>query len=99
MPHATVGTLIGDRRGSVTHKSDDQFTQQDPTRQHLESVSEGETVVHPGRTGDLDREPDHGEHSYRGSGRLTGNAPSSPAATRESAVPWRSRTPVRERTC
>ncbi|HEX5120082.1 MAG TPA: SDR family oxidoreductase [Pseudonocardiaceae bacterium] len=52
--------------------STDQFTQQDPTRQHPRSVSEGETVVHPGRTGDLDREPDHGEHSYRGSGRLTG---------------------------
>jgi NAD(P)-dependent dehydrogenase (short-subunit alcohol dehydrogenase family) len=34
-------------------------------------VSEGESVDHPGRTGDLDRQPDHGEHSYRGSGRLT----------------------------
>jgi NAD(P)-dependent dehydrogenase (short-subunit alcohol dehydrogenase family) len=52
--------------------SADQFTQQNPTRQHPESVSEGETVPHPGRTEELDREPDHGEHSYRGSGRLTG---------------------------
>lgn len=50
----------------------DQFTQQDPTEQHSGSVSEGETVEHPGRTGDLERQPDHGEHSYRGSGRLDG---------------------------
>jgi NAD(P)-dependent dehydrogenase (short-subunit alcohol dehydrogenase family) len=50
----------------------DQFTQQDPTEQHPQSVSEGDKVDHPGRTGDLDQQPDHGEHSYRGSGRLTG---------------------------
>ena len=49
----------------------DQYEQQDPTRQQPSSVSGGETVPHPGRTGELDREPDHGEHSYRGSGRLT----------------------------
>jgi NAD(P)-dependent dehydrogenase (short-subunit alcohol dehydrogenase family) len=50
----------------------DQFARQDPTDQHPRSVSEGESVEHPGRTGDLDQQPDHGEHSYRGSGRLTG---------------------------
>jgi NAD(P)-dependent dehydrogenase (short-subunit alcohol dehydrogenase family) len=49
----------------------DQYTEQDPTRQHTDSVS-GESVDHPGRTEDLDQQPDHGEHSYRGSGRLTG---------------------------
>jgi NAD(P)-dependent dehydrogenase (short-subunit alcohol dehydrogenase family) len=49
-----------------------QFTQQDPTRQHPRSVSEGETVTYPGHTGDLDRQPDHGEDSYRGNGRLAG---------------------------
>ena len=38
-------------------------TQEQPT---------GETVEHPGRTGDLNQQPDHGEHSYRGSGRLAG---------------------------
>ncbi len=26
----------------------------------------------PGTTSDMDPKPDHGEHSYRGSGRLTG---------------------------
>jgi NAD(P)-dependent dehydrogenase (short-subunit alcohol dehydrogenase family) len=51
---------------------ENQFTQQDPTDQHPESVSKGETVEYPGRTEDLDQQPDHGEHSYRGSGRLTG---------------------------
>jgi NAD(P)-dependent dehydrogenase (short-subunit alcohol dehydrogenase family) len=52
----------------------DQYDQQDPTEQQPASVSEGETVPHPGRTDELGREPDHGEHSYRGSGRLTGKA-------------------------
>jgi NAD(P)-dependent dehydrogenase (short-subunit alcohol dehydrogenase family) len=50
----------------------DQFTQQHPGEQYPESVSEGRTVEHPGRTGDMDRQPDHGEHTYRGSGRLQG---------------------------
>lgn len=51
---------------------EDQYSQQDPTRQQPTSVSSGETVPHPGRTGELEHEPDHGEHGYRGSGRLTG---------------------------
>jgi NAD(P)-dependent dehydrogenase (short-subunit alcohol dehydrogenase family) len=51
--------------------SNDQFTPQDPTSQHPASVS-GETVDHPGRTDELDQQPDHGEQSYRGSGRLIG---------------------------
>ena len=53
---------------------EDQYSQQDPTRQQPASVSSGETVPHPGHTGELETEPDHGEHSYRGSGRLTGKA-------------------------
>ncbi len=52
--------------------STDQFARQNPKAQHPGSVSEGETIEHPGRTADLSRQPDHGEHSYRGSGRLTG---------------------------
>jgi NAD(P)-dependent dehydrogenase (short-subunit alcohol dehydrogenase family) len=31
-----------------------------------------EQMAHPGRTGQMDRRPDHGEETYRGSGRLTG---------------------------
>ncbi|GAB3228242.1 SDR family oxidoreductase [Kineococcus gypseus] len=52
--------------------AEDQTTPQDPTAQHASPDSEGEQVAHPGRTGDLRDEPDHGEESYRGSGRLEG---------------------------
>jgi NAD(P)-dependent dehydrogenase (short-subunit alcohol dehydrogenase family) len=52
--------------------SQDQFTQQDPTKQHAAPGSGDRTVEYPGRTGDLDVQPDHGEHSYRGTGRLEG---------------------------
>lgn len=50
----------------------DQFTQQDPTEQHVAPDSGNTTVEHPGRTADLDVRPDHGEQTYRGSGRLQG---------------------------
>ncbi len=52
--------------------SQDQTTQQDPTTQHGAPGSGDETVEHPGRTGDLDVRPDHGEETYRGAGRLEG---------------------------
>src|ERR671915_190606 len=52
--------------------SQDQFTQQDPTEQHAAPGSGDRTVEYPGRTGDMDVRPDHGEHSYRGTGRLEG---------------------------
>ena len=50
----------------------DQFTQQDPTEQHAAPGSGDQTVEHPGRTGEMDVRPDHGEQSYRGTGRLEG---------------------------
>ncbi|HEY4007321.1 MAG TPA: SDR family oxidoreductase [Pseudonocardia sp.] len=49
-----------------------QFAQQDPTRQHAAPGSGDVTVDWPGRTEDMDVRPDHGEHSYRGLGRLAG---------------------------
>ncbi|MCO1657678.1 SDR family oxidoreductase [Pseudonocardia humida] len=52
--------------------SQDQYTQQDPTQQHSQPGSGDQTVEYPGRTRDLDVQPDHGEHTYRGSGRLEG---------------------------
>jgi NAD(P)-dependent dehydrogenase (short-subunit alcohol dehydrogenase family) len=48
----------------------DQFTQQDPTQQHDQPGSGARPVEHPGRTADMDVQPDHGEHTYRGTGRL-----------------------------
>ncbi|WP_322746800.1 SDR family oxidoreductase [Cellulomonas sp. S1-8] len=51
----------------------DQTTPQDPTTQQPDPSSHGaEQIAHPGLTDDMDTEPDHGEESYRGSGRLEG---------------------------
>jgi NAD(P)-dependent dehydrogenase (short-subunit alcohol dehydrogenase family) len=52
--------------------SQDQFTKQDPTEQHDEPSGDGQEIAHPGQTDDMKTEPDHGEESYRGSGRLQG---------------------------
>ncbi len=52
--------------------SQDQYTQQDPTQQHATPGSGDKTIEHPGRTADMDVTPDHGEQTYRGSGRLEG---------------------------
>ena len=50
--------------------SNDQYAGQDPQQQYRQPDSEGEQVDHPGLTGEMGEQPDHGEESYRGSGRL-----------------------------
>jgi hypothetical protein len=50
----------------------DQFAQQDPTEQHQAPGSGNTPVAYPGRTEEMDLQPDHGERSYRGTGRLEG---------------------------
>jgi NAD(P)-dependent dehydrogenase (short-subunit alcohol dehydrogenase family) len=50
----------------------DQTTPQDPTDQFHDGEHPDETIPHPGRTSDMGEKPDHGEDSYRGSGRLEG---------------------------
>jgi hypothetical protein len=54
----------------------DQYTEQDPQQQYTQPDTEGKkipAVGDPGSTTDqMDAQPDHGEESYRGSGRLTG---------------------------
>ena len=54
----------------------DQYTEQDPQQQFGQPDTEGKqipAVGDPGSTTDqMDAQPDHGEESYRGSGRLTG---------------------------
>lgn len=50
----------------------DQTTPQDPTTQEPQPEQPAETIEHPGRTGDMSQEPDHGESTYKGSGRLEG---------------------------
>jgi NAD(P)-dependent dehydrogenase (short-subunit alcohol dehydrogenase family) len=64
-----MATHIGRTETSVGR---DQFSQQDPTEQHAAPGSGRRTVEHPGRTGELDVRPDHGEETYRGTGRLEG---------------------------
>jgi NAD(P)-dependent dehydrogenase (short-subunit alcohol dehydrogenase family) len=48
----------------------DQFSQQDPSRPSGQPG--GQSQTHPGREADLGPTADHGEQSYRGSGRLEG---------------------------
>ncbi len=51
----------------------DQYDKQNPTEQDARpEEQESPEVPHPGMTGQMDDEPDHGEQSYRGSGRLEG---------------------------
>ena len=51
----------------------DQYTPQDPTTQHTSSDDlPGHKIDHPGIESDMPVEPDFGESSYRGSGRLEG---------------------------
>ncbi|MFF9259637.1 SDR family oxidoreductase [Streptomyces longwoodensis] len=51
---------------------DEQRAQQDPTTQHPQPDFASQDQPHPGWTGPMDPPPDHGEDSYRGSGRLEG---------------------------
>ena len=50
----------------------DQTTPQDPTTQEPQPEQPADQLQPPGRTGDMSQEPDHGESTYRGSGRLDG---------------------------
>lgn len=52
--------------------SQDQFTPQDPTTRHPSPGGGEKEIDHPGLTGDMDVRPDHGENTYRGTGRLVG---------------------------
>ncbi len=49
-----------------------QTTPQDPTTQHDQPDTEGEQIAHPGLTVDMGDQPDHGESTYQGFGRLKG---------------------------
>ncbi len=51
----------------------DQTTPQDPRSQHPGPEAQpADQIPHPGLTGQMDHEPDHGEQSYRGADRLAG---------------------------
>ena len=49
----------------------DQYSKDDPQGQYAgPEEQDSAKISHPGRTGEMDDRPDHGEESYRGSGRL-----------------------------
>ena len=54
----------------------DQYTEQDPKQQFSQPDTQGKEIPAVGEQGSttdqMDAQPDHGEESYRGSGRLTG---------------------------
>ena len=52
----------------------DQYTQQDPRTQYQQPQypEQDQMDQHPGTEGEMQPKPDHGEETYRGSGRLTG---------------------------
>ncbi len=53
--------------------SQDQYSPQDPTTQYVQpDALPAQQIEHPGLESDMDLEPDYGEASYRGSGRLEG---------------------------
>ncbi|GAB2614907.1 NAD(P)-dependent oxidoreductase [Paractinoplanes abujensis] len=52
---------------------DSQYSKQNPQDQFPQAdEQQSSEIPHPGTTGQMDDKPDHGEDSYRGSGRLTG---------------------------
>ncbi|MEN1974754.1 SDR family oxidoreductase [Cellulomonas olei] len=50
----------------------DQTTPQDPSTQHPAPEQPAQQIAHPGLTDDMRQQPDHGEDTYVGSGRLEG---------------------------
>ena len=90
------GVRIGARGRQETMSSGDQYTPQDPTTQHTASDDlPGHKIDHPGLESDMQVEPDFGESTYRGSGRLEGKRASSPAGTPASGGPPRWPSPGR----
>lgn len=57
-----------------THRTgaldEDQFGRADPQQEYRQPETEGRQIPHPGRTSQMDDQPDHGEQTYRGTGRL-----------------------------
>ena len=51
---------------------DDQYTMQDPTQQYPKPAMPKQSQEGPGLAEEMEPKPDHGETSYRGSGRLEG---------------------------
>ncbi len=59
-------------RKAAPVEADTQHTPQDPTEQYPPVSDEPEQIEHPGLTSDMRQDPDHGEQSYVGTGKLAG---------------------------
>jgi hypothetical protein len=46
----------------------------DPTSRHFQPPMQTRPIEPPGQASEMPQQPDHGEHSYEGSGRLLGCA-------------------------
>jgi NAD(P)-dependent dehydrogenase (short-subunit alcohol dehydrogenase family) len=67
----TPRAFIAQQRGKAV--AEDQYGKQDPQEQfRTPGAQDSDEIAHPGITREMDTEPDHGEDSYRGSGRLSG---------------------------
>jgi NAD(P)-dependent dehydrogenase (short-subunit alcohol dehydrogenase family) len=71
-PSPVSWPVRADRAPAVSDQRDDQYDRTDPTGQHTSEDFGEQQIEHPGLTGEMGTEPDHGEQTYRGSGRLTG---------------------------
>jgi NAD(P)-dependent dehydrogenase (short-subunit alcohol dehydrogenase family) len=74
-PHRREHTMSeqGNERGGQRETTGDQYTQRDPRTQYPRPGEQrGQEQEHPGSDEEMGPRPDHGEQSYRGSGRLTG---------------------------
>ena len=67
-----MGRHKSGRGGNPTGMTDDQFTLRNPRTHYPESPLRGGDQGPPGATSAMPDRPDHGEESYRGSGRLVG---------------------------
>ena len=63
-----AGASGGDRWGVA----ENQYTRQDPRTEYRDQPFGKEKIDYPGHTDEMPVRPDHGEQSYRGSGRLAG---------------------------
>jgi NAD(P)-dependent dehydrogenase (short-subunit alcohol dehydrogenase family) len=69
---AAVPTFAQNAASSSTRKATAPMPLEDPTSKYPKPPFEGQSQPWPGLAGKMEPRPDHGETSYRGSGRLTG---------------------------
>src|SRR5215207_7056418 len=71
-PAGRSGRPVTARDVKERDMSQDQYDEQDPTQQYPRPKFPEQEQEHPGFTDEMRQRPDHGEQTYRGSGRLTG---------------------------